>query len=209
VAANKKPKKVYREKIRYGQAPQNSLPAAPEETLTGSDQGPGASSVLPAPGAAIASLDQSTTDSDADPLAPKTAVGKTRFADREPVETKKEKAATKTLKVTQKAAAAPAPLTAEDKAAQQVQNAPLGLGGDTATKKKPRKDKNAPKERIQEAPPTPAAPKPDATPIPPKSVRDNGEPAVTPPPSNLPPVTPPPASDTQPAAPANPSPAPQ
>ena len=209
VAANKKPKKIHREKIRFGQAPQNSLPAAPEETLAGSDQGPGASAVLPAPGAAIASLDQSTTSTDADPLAPKPTVGKTRFADREPVETKKERAATKTLKATQKAVATPVPITAEEKAAQQVQDAPLGLSGDTATKKKPKKDKSAPKERIQETPSAPAAPKPDATPIPPKSVRDNGEPTVTPPPANLPPVTPPPGTDTQPAAPANPTPAPQ
>ena len=126
------------------------------------------------------------------------------IADRAPVEAK-EKAAVKTLKVKEKAAATPSPLTPEEKAAQQVENAPLGLGGDTATKKKPKKDKNAPKERIQEAPPAPPAPKPDATPIPPKSVRDNGEPVVSPPPSNLPPVTPP----TTDAPSATPAPAPQ
>ena len=205
VAMNKKPRKVHREKIRYGQAPRNSLPVAPEETLaSGSDQGPGAANTLPPPGAAIASIDQSTTTSDVDPLAPKASQGKTRFADRAPLEAK-TKTAAKTLKTKQKAAATPPPLTAEEKAAQQVQNAPLGLRGDTATKKKPKKVKGAPKERIQEAPPTPPAPKPDATPIPPKSVRDNGEPVVTPPPSNLPP----PATGTQPAAPANPTPAPQ
>jgi peptidyl-prolyl cis-trans isomerase SurA len=208
VAMNKKPRKVHREKIRYGQAPRNSLPVAPEETLvSGSDQGPGAANTLPPPGAAIASIDQSTTTSDVDPLAPKASQGKTRFADRAPLEAK-TKTAAKTLKTKQKAAATPPPLSAEEKAAQQVQNAPLGLSGDTATKKKPKKVKGAPKERIQEAPPTPPAPKPDATPNPPKSVRDNGEPAVAPPPSNLPPVTPP-ATDTPSAAPANPAPAPQ
>jgi peptidyl-prolyl cis-trans isomerase SurA len=208
VAMNKKPRKVHREKIRYGQAPRNSLPVAPEETLaSGSDQGPGAANTLPPPGAAIASIDQSTTTSDVDPLAPTASQGKTRFADRAPLEAK-TKTAAKTLKTKQKAAATPPPLSAEEKAAQQVQNAPLGLSGDTATKKKPKKVKGAPKERIQEAPPTPPAPKPDATPIPPKSVRDNGEPAVAPPPSNLPPVTPP-ATDTPSAAPANPAPAPQ
>jgi len=205
VATNKKPRKVHREKIRYGQAPQNSLPAAPEETLASSaDQGPGASNTLPPPGAAIASIDQSTAASDVDPLAPKAPLGKTRFADRAPVEAK-TKTAAKTLKTKQKAAATPPPLSAQEKAAQQVQNAPLGLSGDTATKKKPKKVKGAPKERIQEAPPAPPAPKPDATPIPPKSVRDNGEPVVAPPPLNLPP----PAAGGQPAAPANPSPAPQ
>ena len=31
-ATGKKPKKIKREKIRYGQMPRNSLPAAPEET---------------------------------------------------------------------------------------------------------------------------------------------------------------------------------
>jgi peptidyl-prolyl cis-trans isomerase SurA len=186
VAAGKKRKKVKREKIRYGQSPRNSLPAAPEETLTaGADQGAGAtSSVLPAPGTAIASIDQPTTGgSDADPLAPQnTSHGKTRYSDRAPVEAK-IKATAKVAKVEQKAAAAPPPLTAEQKATQQVQGAPLDLGGDTATKKKKKKVKGAPKERIQEQAPTPPAPKPDATPIPPKSVRDNGEPVVTPPPS--------------------------
>ena len=37
-----KPKKVKREKVRYGQAPRNSLPAGPEETASGSDVGAGA-----------------------------------------------------------------------------------------------------------------------------------------------------------------------
>jgi peptidyl-prolyl cis-trans isomerase SurA len=202
VASNKKPKKAPREKIRFGQAPRNSLPSGPEETLTGSDQGPGTSSILPAPGAAIASIDQSVTNSDADPFAPKAPAGKTRLSDHAPVEAK-EKAAAKTLKIKKKAAAAPSPVTAEEKVAQQVENAPLGLSGDTATRKKPKKVKGAPKERIQEAPPAPPTPKPDATPIPPKSVRDNGESVVSPPPSNLPPVTPPPATDTQPTTPAN------
>ncbi len=203
VSTGKKSKKVHREKIRYGQAPRNSLPASPEETLaSGADQGPGAaSSLLPAPGAAIAAIDQSTPSSDVNPLSPRVAYqGKTRYSDRAPIEAK-AKASAKVAKIKEKAAAAPPPLTAEQKAAQQTQNAALGLGGDTATKKKKTKVKGAPKERIQEAPPTPPAPKPEATPIPPKSVRDNGEPVVSPPPANLPPP-----ATTQPAGPA---PAPQ
>jgi peptidyl-prolyl cis-trans isomerase SurA len=204
VATKGKKSKVHREKIRYGQAPRNSLPAGPEETLAaGADQGPGsASSLLPAPGAAIASIDQSTTSTDADPLAPKAVSnGKTRYSDRAPVDVKAKKVAAKTAKVQQKAAAAPAPLTADQKAAQQVQEAPLGLSGDTATKTKKNRVKGAPKERIQEAPPAPPAPKPEATPIPPKSVRDNGEPVVSPPPANLPPP-----ADSQPTAPTSPAP---
>jgi peptidyl-prolyl cis-trans isomerase SurA len=212
-----KPKKVRREKIRFGQAPRNSLPSAPEETLAnGADQGPGATSSLlpgPAPGAAMAVADQTTsTSSDEDPLATAgaSAKGKTRYSDRAPLE-KKAKAADKAATIKQKAAAAPAPLTAEDKAVQQLRNAPLEPATDTGKKKK--KVKGAPKERIQEKAPAPPAPKPEANPIPPKSVRDNGEPAVTPPPnpSTLPPVTAPaPGSQTNmtPATPANPAPQP-
>jgi peptidyl-prolyl cis-trans isomerase SurA len=204
---NGKPRKIKREKIRFGQAPQTSLPAAPEETLTaGADQGPGATSVLPAPGAVMApSNETASVSSDADPLAPREpAHGKTRYSDRAPLEAK-VKAAAKVAKVKQKAAAAPAPLTAEEKATLQTQSAALGLNGDTATKKKTKKVKGAPKERIQEKPPAPPAPKPEATPIPPKSVRDNGEPVVAPPPdpSKLPPVTAPATpADTQPTTPA-------
>ena len=199
VATGKKPKKIHREKIRFGQAPQNSLPAAPEQTLTaGADQGAGAASVAePAPGTAISSMSQqASTADDEDPLAPKVVNhGKTRYSDRAPIEAK-QKAVAKAAKVKQKIAATPPPLTPEEKAALQEQNAPLGLNGDTATKKKPKRVKGAPKERIQEKAPAPPAPKPEPTPIPPKSLRDNGEPSVAPPPSNLPPPATPPA-DTQ------------
>lgn len=215
VSANGKPKKIHREKIRFGQAPQNSLPTGPEEAVTsGADQGPGAtSSALPAPGASMASAAEMTSPNDVDPLAPKpVAHGKTRYSDRAPLEAK-HKAAVKKAKAAQKVAATPAPLTAEEKAAQQTQNAALGLNGDTASKKKKKKVKGAPKERIQQAPPAPPPVKPAETPIPPKSVRDNGEPAVTPAPnpSTLPPVTAPApgaAVDTQPSTPTNPAPAP-
>jgi peptidyl-prolyl cis-trans isomerase SurA len=210
---SKKPKKIRREKIRYGQAPRNSLPEAEEQTLApGADQGPGASSsTLPAPGEAIASIDQSTTNTDVDPLAPKAAPErKTRFSDRAAAEEQKKKTV-KIAKARQKAIATPAPETAEQKAADKVETAPLGLNGDTAAKKKKKKVKGGPKERIQEAPPAPPTPKPDATPIPSKEVRQNGEPAVTPPPSDLPPVTAPAPGaqvNTTPSTPANPLPAP-
>ena len=48
----------------------------------------------------------------------------------------------------------------EEKAAQQVQSAPLGLNGDTAKKKKRTKVKGEPKERIQQKPKEPAAREP-------------------------------------------------
>jgi peptidyl-prolyl cis-trans isomerase SurA len=139
----------------------------------------------------------------AEPPAPERK--KTRYSDRAPTEAQ-TKAKAKAVKVHEKIIATPAGPTAEEKALEQAQSAPLGLNGDTATKKKPKRVKGAPKERIQEAPPTPPTPKPDMTPIPPKSVRDNGEPAVAPPPSNLPPVAAP--ADSGSGATASPTPAP-
>ena len=219
VAAGKPPKKmkIRREKIRYGQAPRNSLPSAAEETvIAGTDQGPGAtaSGALPAPGTAIAPIDQGTTvAANADPLALRPPERKkTRYSDRAPEEAK-SKVPAKSAKAQEKIAAIPAPMTAEEKAAQQTQSAPLGLSGDTATKKKKKKVKGAPKERLQEQAPAPPAAKPEATPIPPKSVRDNGEPVVAPPAdrTTLPPATAPApgaAVDTQPSTPANPAPVP-
>jgi peptidyl-prolyl cis-trans isomerase SurA len=204
--SGKKPKKIRREKVRFGQAPRKSLPAGPEETaMSGQNLGAGGTAAEElasdtAPGTAIAPIDQTATggvtttaDAGADPLAPKAPErAKTRFSQRAPVEAK-VKAKTKVAKAEAKVAdATPVPLTADQKAAQQVQSAPLGLNGDTAKKKKKAKVKGAAKERIQAQPPAPPAAKPDATPIPPKSVRENGEPVVTPAPdpSTLPAVAP-------------------
>jgi peptidyl-prolyl cis-trans isomerase SurA len=172
---------------------------------SGADQGLGAApSALPAPGAAIAPIEQ-TADvaADDEPLAPKAAARKkTRYSDRAPIEDKARRDAAKAAKVKEKAASAPAPMAAEEKAAQQMQSAPLGLSGDTAAKKKKKRVKGAAKERLQEQAPAPPKAKPEATPIPPKSVRENGEPVVSPPPA-VPAVTVP--ADAQPSAPASPA----
>jgi peptidyl-prolyl cis-trans isomerase SurA len=207
----KKPKKIKREKIRYGQMPRNALPASPEEALTSAaDQGPGTpdnGAATPVGAMMTPAADQSTNlAANAEPEVPPAAERKkTRYSDRAPTEAQ-TKAKTKAVKAHEKAIATPAGPTAEEKAVEQAQSAPLGLNGDTATKKKPKRVKGAPKERIQEAPPTPPASKPDMTPIPPKSVRDNGEPAAAPPPSNLPPVVAPADSGT--GASASPTPVP-
>jgi peptidyl-prolyl cis-trans isomerase SurA len=196
VASSKRPQKIHPEKVRYGQAPRNSLPAGPAEALAaGGDRGAGATSTALPPGTAIAPIAEADISPDAGPLGPKAAAGgKTRFSDQ--AQPAKPKPTAKAVKAEVKAAATPAPLSAQEKTKQQLQSAPLGLDGDTATKKKPVKDKNAPKERLEDKPPAPPAPKPDATPIPPKSVRENGEPVVAPPPdpSTLPPVAVPPAA---------------
>jgi peptidyl-prolyl cis-trans isomerase SurA len=159
--------------------------------------------VPPAPGAAISPIEQ-TADvaADDESLASKTAERKkTRYSDRAPIEDKARRDTAKAAKVKEKAAATSAPLADEEKAAQKVQNAPLGLSGDTAAKKKKKRVKGEAKQRLQEQAPAPPKAKPEATPIPPKSVRENGEPVVSAPPP-VPAVKAP--AEAQPSAPASP-----
>ena len=92
------------------------------------------------------------------------AEGKTRYSARAK-QVSAEKKTAKLKKVNEKVAAAPVAATPEEKAAEQTQAAPLGLNGDTSKKKKKQpKDKNAPKERLQNKAPTPPPPPPDETP---------------------------------------------
>jgi peptidyl-prolyl cis-trans isomerase SurA len=173
-----KPAKIKREKIRFGQAPRNSLPAGPQEVgAVGNDSGAGAASaaVTPggtmdagsAPGTAIAPVEgqaASTSAPDADPFAPKsTEQKKTRFSDRAKTE-KVVKAKAKVSKAKEKAAATPVSASADEKTAQQTQAAPLGLNGDTVKKKKKTKVKGAPKERLQNKPTAAPAPPPEEIP---------------------------------------------
>jgi len=179
-AKPQKPQKVKREKVRFGQAPRNPLPAGPEETASGGDMGEGATSaaVTPggtmassaAPGTAIAPLDgsgqaSSSSNTDPNPLDAHPAVeGKVRYSARAK-QVSAEKKTAKLKKVKEKVIAGPVAASADEKAAEQTQAAPLGLNGDTSKKKKKQpKDKNAPKERLQNKAPTPAPPPPDETP---------------------------------------------
>jgi peptidyl-prolyl cis-trans isomerase SurA len=172
-AAPAKPKKIKREKVRYGQAPRNSLPPGPQEATVGAGAGEAASTVADAgaavaPGTAIAPTESTTqisATSDVDPLAPKSASnGKTRYSYRAKTEAV-DKEVKKQATVKQKAAFTPAPATKQEVADQKAQATPLGLNGDTATKKKPKKEKGAPKERLQNKPTTapPPPPPPDPT----------------------------------------------
>jgi peptidyl-prolyl cis-trans isomerase SurA len=215
-----KPKKIRREKVRFGQAPRNSLPAGPEETASGSDVGAGAASATGAPGSAMASstppgtaiapLDSASSSSDTgpNPLDAKAApTGKIRYSARAK-QVATEKKVAKVKKANEKVAAGPVAATPEEKAAEQTQAAPLGLNGDTSKKKKKQpKDKNAPKERLQNQAPKPPAPVPAETPskapdratpqegiLPPQKAPDNTTvPPTTPPstPNTPPPTTPP------------------
>jgi peptidyl-prolyl cis-trans isomerase SurA len=226
-----KPKKVRREKVRFGQAPRNSLPAGPEETASGSDVGAGAASAsaapvqAPAPGTAIAPLEtagaqESSSDTGPNPLAATTpVVGKTRFSDRAKENAAAKKAA-KVKKMKEKVASAPAPESAEEKATQKTQAAPLGLNGDTAKKKKKKRVKGAKKERLQDKAPTPKAPleetpskAPDrGTPL--EGIHGTGTPAPKPsdtttlPPATTPPASNPPDGGQPPATPGSPIPTP-
>ena len=199
-----KQKKIKKEKIRFGQAPRNSLPAGPQETAVGGDAGLGANSAsgegTTAPGAAIAPLESTTqmssTSANDDPLAPKVvSVGKTRFSARAKDEaTAKEQK--KIAKVREKIAAAPPPVTSDEKATQQTQAAPLGLNGDTAKKPKKTKVKGATKERLQQKEKEAPAPPPDETPAkapgratPLEGTPAADRPAATPDSTTLPPVT--------------------
>ncbi|HEY6412073.1 MAG TPA: peptidylprolyl isomerase [Edaphobacter sp.] len=163
-----KPKKIKREKVRYGQAPRNALPAGPQEAGVGGDVGEGAA---PAPGAAM-TTPQNTTQiaatSDDNPLTAKAPLAeKTRYSARAKTE-KADKAAAKATKAKEKAAITPPPMTVDEKAASQTQAAPLGLNGDTVKKQKKAKVKGAPKERLQDkekqAPVEAPAPEPTVNP---------------------------------------------
>ncbi len=219
--ANGKVKKIKKEKIRFGQAPRTSLGGGADDTTTV------ATGNAPAPGAAMASGDAaagSVTDSSANladnPLNPKPAERKkTRFAATEP-EVKAKKAEVLTAKKEEKIAATPSPISAQELADQKQQAAPLGLAGDTAKKKKKKtkRVKGQPKERLAEqapvqktAPPTPAptanpnlAPT-DLPPAAPTKATPNEtvpnssvpRPVQNQPDTTLPPVTQPPAGTTQ------------
>jgi len=217
-AAPAKPKKIKREKVRYGQAPRNALPPGPQETAVGAGAGEATSTQTAdagsavAPGAAIAPVAGTTTQfspTPDDPLAPKpTSTGKTRYSDRARTEAA-DKAAKKQAAVKQKSAFTPAPASTEEKADVKTQSTPLGLNGDTATKQKPVKVKGAPKERLQDKPtaPAPEPPAPEPTVNPALGATPAG---VTPPPVPAPqtpaPQSPPAAPTPEPQQPVAPQP---
>lgn len=169
-----KPKKIRREKIRYGQAPRNSLPVA-ATTVSSDATAPGSAPIGGvAPGVAMAPTDSVTsittgvgadgTPDDANALAQSdTPTKKTRFSAQQ-TQAEVDRAKTKLNKAQTKATIRPVAATQTQTTAEKVQAAPLGLNGDTVKKKpKPKKKKGEEKERLQAtpkpvAPPTPIAP---------------------------------------------------
>ncbi len=161
--------KIKREKIRYGQAPRNSLPTAATETA----QENNAPIEGQAPGVAMASTTPTTTvtngtgtDVDANPLAPVEApTRKTRFSARQN-EAEEKHAETKLAKAEVKASIRPVKATAQENADEKQQAAPLGLSGDTTKKVKPKRQKGEAKQRLEQKgkPAEPAAPAPTVNP---------------------------------------------
>ncbi len=140
-----------KEKIRFGQAPRETLPQASANSTT---ENAGA-----LPETAV------NADQPANPLEPSAPTEKTRYSARARV--KKEKTAEAPVDTN-----APLPPAAGEVADRQTQSAPLGLNGDTTTKKKKKQaTTNEEKTRFSEQKKNPADSEPkqvqQPTPIPP------------------------------------------
>lgn len=169
-----KQKKIKREKIRYGQAPRNSLPTA--TTVTADATAPGSAPIGGvAPGVAMAPVDSVTSITtgvganaeeadNADPLSQvDTPTKKTRLSSQQ-TQAEVDRAKNKLNKAETKATIRPVAATSSQTNTEKVQAAPLGLNGDQVKKKpKAKRQKGEEKERLQStpkpvAPPAPIAP---------------------------------------------------
>jgi peptidyl-prolyl cis-trans isomerase SurA len=124
-----------REKIRLGKAPTKTLPKAATETRT-EDAG-----AVPEQAAADASEPVNPLESNAAPEK------KTRFSARAKVAKPKKEKVAKGMQVD---AQAPAPADAAEVADRQTQAGPLGLAGDTASKKKKKSTTTGEKVRLSD-----------------------------------------------------------
>jgi peptidyl-prolyl cis-trans isomerase SurA len=121
-----------KEKIRFGQAPREALPPAAHPT-GGSEQAAGQAAGAEAGAGNEAQVASNSSSGDVPSGEAAAAVDrKTRFADRAR-QPKAKKVKTPDQTENERVAQ---PDTPEEAAAQKTQSAPLGLAGDTATKKK-------------------------------------------------------------------------
>ncbi len=203
-----KHKRIRKEKIRYGQAPRNSLPAgavtADATTVTSGTVTGQAPGVAMAPTDSVTSITTGTgVDADnGDVLAPQTGPAKkSRFSSREAT-AEEDRAKEKLAKAETKATTRPVATTPVESANEKVQAAPLGLNGDTVKKqKKAKRKKGEAKERLQDKP---AAPKTETQPVAPTVNPALNSPATTPAPATKTPsadqTTLPPADTNPPGA---------
>jgi peptidyl-prolyl cis-trans isomerase SurA len=160
-----------KEKIRFGQAPREALPPAAHPIEGGSQQalgqGTAGTDAGADNGAQVASNSSSTDVPGAEAAAPMERKTRFSYRAREP---KAKKVKTPDQVENERVADQ---ATSEEAAAQKTQSAPLGLAGDTATKKKAPKvkgDKTRYSDEVnkakQPAPPPPetSTPSPLATP---------------------------------------------
>jgi peptidyl-prolyl cis-trans isomerase SurA len=187
-----------KEKIRFGQAPRETLPTAPTKTEDAS-AGTTTNATQVATNNAPGDLHTMNPDgSIANPEQAEAPKQKTRFADR--AKLPKEKKNANKNKVDP---FAPPPITQDEVAAQQQQAKPLGLNGDTSKSKKPNPAKTGPKRRMtdqkkNEEQPSGTTPSNGQPPAAPATTGSNtGSAASAPAPSAAP--------ATQPAAPATPN----
>jgi peptidyl-prolyl cis-trans isomerase SurA len=190
-----KPKKIRREKIRFGQSPQKSLPTATAtaEVKNGGALGGQAPGVAMAPTESVTSITTGTgVDADVDSLTASTGPQKkTRFAAHQN-DAEEATAKAKLVKAEAKATIRPVVAAPAEDATEKHQAAPLGLNGDTTKKQKhPKRQKGEVKERLQEKPKTVDAPATVAPTVNPNLGAPATQPATT--------TTPPPASTTTPA----------
>jgi len=147
-----------REKIRYGQAPRETLPAPATSSST---ENAGA---LPENPGAPSNETAENSQQPANPLEPAAPTQRTRFSAR--ARTPKKH----TSNAPQNDALAPAPPNAGEVADQETQSAPLGLNGDTSASKKKKKSENTTSEKTRMAErkknPESAEPKPVQQPTP-------------------------------------------
>ncbi len=152
VAANvPSSKPVKKQKVRFGQAPVGTLDNAPGNTTAPAPAAPAETQVASNGNSVSSNITGSGIEENTAAAVKKQ---KTRFSARTG---KQPKGETQDQLENQSQGQA----TDEEKASQQTQAAPLGLGGDTATKKKPVKVKSDQKTRYTEKPKV--ASKDDAT----------------------------------------------
>jgi peptidyl-prolyl cis-trans isomerase SurA len=154
VNAKGKKVKIHREKIRFGQAPENALPAGDVTAKNGAPLQGQAPGVAMAPTESVTSITTGVGADDTENPLENTGIatkGKTRFSARE-TESEIAAAKAKLTKAELKASARPVQTTPQQSVAEKVQAAPLGLNGDTAKKKKEKKKrvKGEKKERMQD-----------------------------------------------------------
>ena len=188
VASNKTMKPGKKEKIRFGQAPRETLPSAATKT---EDAGAASSSDTTQVAANNVPSGMHTVNADGSIANPDTTEApkqKTRFQDRAKVPKEKKPKGPKVDPF------APAPATQDEVADQQQQGKALGLNGDTSKIKKPNPAKTGPKRRMTDEKKNgeqPATTTPPAQQAPaPAAGTDTGSAASAPAPAPAPPAAP-------------------